>query len=112
MYKGNASSDDVTSYFYAFPIFMEYVCETQAEKDLVLSYLIRTIDYIIENNYQLINVDGERTMWGFWDPEDLNNNPEYYSEKCLNSMEILSFLAVAYKYTGNEKYSDEMNKFM
>lgn len=29
MFKGNASSDDITSYFWAFPIMIEYVCENQ-----------------------------------------------------------------------------------
>ena len=33
------------------------------------------IDRIIDNNYQMIDHDGKRTKWGFWNPEELNYNP-------------------------------------
>lgn len=51
MYKSNASSDDITSYFWAYPLIIDNVCENDEERELVLSYIIRTMDYIMENNY-------------------------------------------------------------
>lgn len=61
MYKDNASSDDVTSYFYAFPLMIEYVCKTEEEKQRVFKLMQRTMDYIMENNYVMINIGGKRT---------------------------------------------------
>ena len=35
---------------------------------------------------------------------DLNEDPQYYSERGLNSIEILAYMAMAYSTTGNETY--------
>lgn len=99
MYKGGTSSDDVTSYYYAIPLYIDMIAETEDEKNLAISMLVNTSNYIMENNFQLINVDGNRTHWGFWNPENLNDNPEYYSERYSNSIEILAYMLVTYKYT-------------
>lgn len=40
---------------------MELVCETKEEKDKVFNYIHRTMDYIIANNYTMINIGGNRT---------------------------------------------------
>lgn len=108
MYKGGTSSDDVTSYYYAIPLYIDMIAETQQEKDLAISMLINTTNYIMKNNFTLINVNGERTRWGFWNPENLNDNPDYYSERYANSIEILAYLSVAHRYTGDKKYLDAM----
>lgn len=39
--------------------------------------IINTTNYIIENDYYLINVDGKPTHWGFWGPKELNENPGF-----------------------------------
>ena len=99
MYKGGTSSDDVTSYYHAIPLFIDMIAETKEEKDLAISMLVNTTNYIIKNNFYFINVDGTRTHWGFWNPENLNDDPQYYSERYSNSIEILAYLAVTYRYT-------------
>ena len=109
MYKGGTSADDVISYYYAIPLYIDLVADTQEEKDLALSMIINTTDYIMKNNYTLMNVNGERTRWGFWNPENLNDNPEYYSERYSRSIDILAILSVAYRYTGAQKYLDGLN---
>lgn len=74
--------------------------------------MIRTMDYILENNYTMKNIGGQRTHWGFWDPEDLNGNPDYYSERPLNSLEIIGYLGISYKYTKNKKYLGKFITFL
>jgi hypothetical protein len=51
MYKGGTSSDDVTSYYQAIPLFIDMVAETEEEKNLAISMLVNTTNYIIKNNY-------------------------------------------------------------
>jgi hypothetical protein len=66
------------------------------------------MNYIMKNNFTLINVNGKRTRWGFWNPENLNDNYEYYSERYCNPIEIIAMLSVVYRYTQDQKYLDAM----
>ncbi len=47
---------------------------------------------------------GEPTHWGFWNPKEVNEDPEHYSERGTNSIGILSYFASAYSVTRDEKY--------
>ncbi|HOT51797.1 MAG TPA: hypothetical protein PLI07_12520, partial [Candidatus Hydrogenedentes bacterium] len=63
-------------------------------------------DYIVDNGYRLIDWNGKRTRWGFWDPKTLNDSLFEYVEAGLNSLQMLSFLKVAHYMTGDRKYED------
>ena len=65
-----------------------------------------------ENPYKLIDVDGERTVWGFWNPEILNEDPWHYLENGLNALEITSFLKVTHYITGDPKYQEHYLRLM
>jgi hypothetical protein len=109
-YKDGPSSDDVTGYYFALPLYIEYVAQTDTERAMAIEMLRSTTDYIMKNDYYLINVDGRPTRWGIWNPSDLNNNTRYYSERASNSLEILTFLAVTHHYVRDQKYLDAMYK--
>jgi hypothetical protein len=66
--------------------------------------LVNTTDFILANNYYLIDVDGKPTRWGFWGPSELNDNPLRYGERGINSIEILGMLAICYHCKHNETY--------
>ena len=68
--------------------------------------LTNTTDYIMANNWYLIDLDGKPTKWGFWNPQQLNDNPENYGERGSNSIEILGMLSICYHYTNDQKYLD------
>jgi hypothetical protein len=36
MYKGGTSSDDVISYYYALPLYIDMVAETEEEKNVAI----------------------------------------------------------------------------
>ena len=103
---GETSSDEMTGHYFGFCAYYDY-CANEEEKAYI-SEIIRDItDHIIENNYRLCDVDGLPTTWACWDPAELNRNSMWLWEKCVNSLEILTFLKVAYHITGDEKYNDE-----
>ena len=81
MYKSGTSSDDVTSYYYAIPLYIEFVAKTEAERAVGIEMLRNTTDYIMQYDWYLINIDWKPTHWGFWNPQKLNNYPEFYSER-------------------------------
>jgi hypothetical protein len=51
MYKGGTSSDDVTSYYHAIPLYIDMIADTEEEKNLAISMLVNTTNYIMKNNF-------------------------------------------------------------
>jgi hypothetical protein len=104
-WKSDTSSDEIDGHYLAFYAYYEHIARHDpAEKELCLRQVRAVTDYIVDHNYQLIDWTGKRTRWGFWNPELLNDDPEHYLENGLNSLQLLSFLKVAYYLTGDPKY--------
>ena len=113
LWKSDTSSDEIDGHFFAFYAYWEHIAKNIPEEAALIKKQVSDLmNYIVDNNYQLIDWDGERTKWGFWNPELLNDNPEHYSESGLNSAQILSFLKVAYYITGNEKFKNHYDKLI
>jgi len=103
-WKGDTSSDEIDGHYFAYYIYHDLVAD-DSERARIEGLVRRMTDHIIENEYCLIDVDGEPTRWGHWGPQDLLT-PRWAIEKGLNSLEILSHLKVAYHITGDLKYED------
>ena len=56
----------------------------------------RITNHILDNNYQLIDVDGKRTRWGWWGPDAIWEDPD---ETGLRALHMLSHLRVALHMT-------------
>jgi hypothetical protein len=85
----------------------DLVADTPQEKERVLTLLDGLMSNIVDNDLYFIQpATGKRTTWGFWNPKELNTEPEHYSERGTNSLEILCWLAQIYSVTGNEKYQE------
>ena len=113
LWKSDTSSDEIDGHFFAFYAYWEHVAKKDPEEAALLKKQLRTvIDYIVDNNYQLIDWDGERTRWGFWNPEELNDNPERYMESGLYSAQMLSFLKTSYYVTGDKKYKEHYDNLI
>ena len=92
-WKADTSSDEIVGHFLITTLITQYY---QPRSKEFARYQIEMMDYIVDNNYTLI--DGytkERTLWGFWDPEALLLTPDNYSERLSNSVEILAFLVAS-----------------
>lgn len=103
---GETSSDEMTGHFFGFSLYYDF-CANEEEKALIREVLCDIVDHIIENNYRLCDVDDKPTTWAIWTPSELNGNSMWMWEKCVNSLEILTFLNVAYHVSGDEKYRKE-----
>lgn len=110
-WKSDTSSDEIDGHYLAFYTYFEHVAQHDPEERARIEKQVRTLtDYLIANNYQLIDYNGKRTRWGFWDPESLNYNPMDYIEAGLNSLQMLSFLKVTHYITGDAKYQEHYRK--
>ena len=90
-WKGDTSSDEIVGHYFVYGIYYDLVADAQ-EKTELRAALGRITDHILDHNYQLIDVDGQRTKWGWWGPDDIWLDA---SETGLRALHILSHLRVA-----------------
>lgn len=113
MWKGDTSSDEMNGHYAALPIFYDLVAETPEEKQRVYTIIDGMTEGLIKNDLYLVDPSsGLHTTWGFWNPKEVNGDPAHYSERGLNSLEILSYLATAYSVTRRPLYKDTFNKLV
>jgi hypothetical protein len=66
----------------------------------------------VEHNFQLVDHDGKPTRWGIFDPANLNHNVDFWGERGINSLSMLSYLKVAAHITGDAKYDRVYRKLI
>ncbi len=110
-WKGDTSSDEMTGHFFGYGLYYDLAAE-DAQKESVRDLVRRIMDHIIDHGFTLVDVDGAPTRWGLWDPEHLNNDPDWRAERGVNSVEILSYLKTTWHITGDDKYQREYLKLL
>ena len=110
-WRSTVSSDQTVGQMFALIAILELV-DDQNWRDRALKCLDDLMSYIVENDYYIIDVDGEPTLWGKWNPGYVNSFPINVGDRRLNSSNIISFLQAAYKYTGKEKYKTSAYQLM
>lgn len=112
-WKSDTSSDEIDGHYLAFYTYFEHIAKHDSEERALIEKQVSALtDYLIDNNYQLIDWNGKRTRWGFWNPEALNHNPMNHTESGLNALQMLSFLKVAHHITGESRYEDHFRKLI
>jgi streptogramin lyase len=103
LWKGDTSSDEVTGHMYGYLFYHDLVAD-KSERKRVSEHVCRIVDYIIDGSYVFKDIDGTHTRWAVWSPEKLNNDPDWRVERGINSLEMLSYLKLAYYMSGKERY--------
>lgn len=103
---GETSSDEMTGHYFGFCLYYD-LCADEKEKELIREIICDITDHILANEFRLCDIDGLPTTWACWAPDQLNGNSMWQWEKCINSLEILTFLDVTYHVSGDEKYRKE-----
>ncbi len=111
LWKGDTSSDEMDGHMMAYFFFYEYAA-TEEDKLEIRDHVSKIVDGLIANDYCLVDVDGKHTRWGVWSPDLLNNNPDWSSERSLNSFELLAYLKLAAHITENTTYEDEYQRLI
>jgi hypothetical protein len=107
-WKGDTSSDEIVGHYFGYAIYYDLVADEE-EKRKIRGVVARMTDHILNNNYQLIDVDGKRTRWGWWGPEEIWADPD---ETGLRALGILSHLRVASHITGYPRYEQAYNELI
>ncbi len=99
-WKGDTSSDEIVGHYFVYPIYYDLVAD-EGEKPQLRSAIERITNHILDHNYQLIDLDGQRTRWGWWGPDEIWKDAD---ETGLRALHILSHLRVAMHLTDNALY--------
>jgi hypothetical protein len=102
-WKGDTSSDELCSQFYAFGLFLELAAEG-AEVDQAKTHLSRIAAHLIRHRWKLVDLDGKPTRWGRWDPEYFQTDEGKY-DRGLQAVELLSFIKSAEHWTGDPSFA-------
>jgi hypothetical protein len=110
VWKGDTSSDEVNSHFYAVALFHDLVA-SDAQKKEAADHLARITRHIIDNGWVLRDMDGQPTRWGRWDPEYLLR-PYGYESRGLNGMEAQTYVTTALALTGDAKFQAGLDQVL
>lgn len=105
LWKGDTSSDEITGHFYGYLMYYDLVAD-EGERERVRAHVRRVMDYIIEGDFALRDIDGKPTRWAVWTPDVLLHDPDWRAERPGNCAEILSFLNATHHITGDPKYRE------
>lgn len=101
-WKSDTSSDESVGHYYAYALYFDLVAD-DSEKAEIRKVVARMTDYLIQNDYDMLDLDGKPTRWGRWSERYYRTDEGQY-EAALNSLELLSFLKTTHHITGDEKY--------
>ena len=100
-WKGDTSSDEVCSQFYAINLFLEHVAQGE-EVAQAKRHLVSIAHHIVDNGWNLIDVDGSPTRWGRWSPEYFTTEEGLY-DRGLQCLQVLSFMKTAEILAGDTR---------
>ena len=110
-WRSTASSDQTVGQIFALTMILELSDDPQW-KARALKCLDNLMGYIVKNDLYIIDVDGEPTMWGKWNPDYVNKFPVNVGDRKINSSNIIAFLQTAFHFTGKEIYKNKANEMM
>ncbi|MEZ6115979.1 MAG: hypothetical protein R3C28_05330 [Pirellulaceae bacterium] len=111
-WKSDTSSDELDGHYYFYPLYYDLVADDESEKAAVRQVVADLTDHLIMHDYVLMEHDGTPTRWAVFRPHSLNHSEEWTVERGLNSLSMLSYLAVAKHVTGQQKYDIAAEKLM
>jgi hypothetical protein len=102
--KGDTSSDELDGHYFAWSVYYDLVAD-EAEKKAIRETVRAVTDNILAHDLTLVGPTGRRTLWGVWAPRFLNEDPLWWEERGLDSLEILTYLKVAEHVCGDARYT-------
>lgn len=103
-WKSDTSSDELDGHFFFYPLYYDFCADTETEKARVREVVRDLTEHLLAHDFTLTDHDGRPTRWAVFGPEALNRSADWWPERGLNSLSLLSYLAVAAHVTGEAKY--------
>ena len=104
-WKTDTSSDELDGHFFFYGIYFDLVAETEAEKTRVREHVQALADHLIAHDFMLVDHDGTPTRWARYNPSEINYDRNWFMERGLNSLSMLSYLRTTAHITGDANYN-------
>jgi hypothetical protein len=111
-WKSDTSSDELDGHYFFYSAYYDLVADTDAERERVREVVRDLTDHLLAHDCALVDIDGKPTRWAVFGPRWLNHDPDWYLERGLNSLSILSYLTVAGHVTGDAKYGQAIRELI
>lgn len=111
-WKGTTSSDEFVGYIFVTAMMDQYIAKTKEEKKRVAHFIDTILTHIITNNYNFVDLDGQPTRWGRWNPDYINSYAKTISDRKLGAVHIIAGLQLGYALTGKPIYKNEAMRLM
>jgi len=111
-WKSDTSSDELDGHYFFYPAYYDLVADTEDERERVREVVRDLTDHLIQHGYNLVDHDGTTTRWGAYGPDSLNHDPDWWAERGLKSLSLLSYLAVAEHVTGDPVYGEHLKQLI
>jgi hypothetical protein len=111
-WKSDTSSDELDGHYFFYAVYYDLVAQTDREREEVRAVVRDMTDHLIDHGFTLVDHDGTPTRWGHFDPATLNSSRFAWGDRGLNSLSMLSYLAVAEHLTGDTRYRTASQKLI
>lgn len=110
-WKSDTSSDELDGHFFFYARYFDLVADA-AEKERVKEVVRDLAGHLVDHDFSLVDHDGTPTRWGRFGPKDLNASTDWWVERGLNSLSMLSYLAVASHVTGEARFEEASRRLI
>lgn len=110
IYKADTSSDEITHHYIHMLVAYEHLaCDDPELAELIKDSAKGLMNHIIDNGYELHDFTGKPTSWAKWSTRYFNTEFGWV-DGALNSAQVLMYLLVTMKITGEEgKWREHYN---
>jgi hypothetical protein len=105
-WKSDTSSDELDGHYFFYALYFELCADTPTEQERVREVVKDATDHLMTHDFTMVDIDGKPTRWAIYSPNYLNHDTKWWPERGLNSLSMLTYLAVAAYVTGDQKYED------
>lgn len=104
--KGDTSNDEVTSHMFMMGHAYD-LCADEEQQERIRAHVDGIVGGLVDNDFQLIDLDGEVTTYGQFDPVYVNEEVSgRYGDGGLRSVQMLANLTLAHYLTQDQRYLD------
>lgn len=111
-WKSTTSSDEAIGHIFVFGVMAELLDDQKDLQTRAITLIDSLMQHTIDNNFYLVDWNGEPTLWGKWNPEYVNARPVGVGDRKINSSNIIAMLQTAYHFTKKEVYKEKAFELM
>ena len=102
--KGDTSNDEIVSHVLMMGLAYD-LCADEAQQERIRDHIGGIIGGIVDHGYQLVDLDGEVTTYGQFDPVYVNEHPAgRFGDGGVRAAEVLAGLTLASYLTGDPRF--------